>query len=570
MATADLILQEQDQFAHGEKAVSRATTDIRLILVRLVALITLGSGLLNLYSIVALRFPQRIAALEDIFPLGFIHLSRFLTMLIGFALIISSISIYRRKLRAFQGVLALSCLAVIFHLTRGLHYEEATLSLILVVVLLFTRKYFNVKSSIQTLPMALLRAGIAFIIALSYGSVGFWFLEGRHFQYNFHWNDAITEAFRYILLIGDPSLVAYTQHAAWFIDSLYLMSFTAIAYAIFALYRPMMYKYRSHPRELAQAREIIEKYGHNAMDYFKYWPDKSLFFSKPGNSVIAYRVGNNIAVVLGDPVGPKNEVEQLMRDFITLCGQNDWGVAFHQASSDYLSIYDRLGLRKIKVGDDAIVDLTSFTLEGKAHKSLRQAVNRVEELGVRFEIYEPPLSDEIIAEAQGISDQWMTLPGHRERRFTLGLFEKNYLKSTPLAFAIDCDGKPLAFVNLIPSYFPGEATNDLMRRIPDSPNGIMDFLFIKLFLSLQQKGFSRFNMGMAPMSGFQKGEIPTAEEKAIHYFFQHLNFLFRYSGLKSFKAKFASSWEPRYAIYKNALDLPRLALALREISEVEK
>jgi phosphatidylglycerol lysyltransferase len=151
--------------------------DLPLMPVRLVAFITLGSGLLNLYSIVARHLPQRLELLLGILPLEFIHLSRFLTILIGFALIISSINIYKRKLRAFQTVLVLSILSVIFHLTRGLHYEEALLSLFLIIILIATRKYYNVKSSIQSLPAALFRIGLAFLIAISYGAAGFWFIE---------------------------------------------------------------------------------------------------------------------------------------------------------------------------------------------------------------------------------------------------------------------------------------------------------------------------------------------------------------------------------------------------------
>ncbi len=541
---------------------------IQLILVRLVFLVTLGSGLFNLYSVAARHFPQRLEILQNIFPLEFIHFSRFIVLLIGLALVISSINIYKRKRRAYQSVLALSVLSIVFHMTRGLHYEESILSLFLIVILLASSKYFNVKSSMQSLPFALVRVGIAVTSALLYGSMGFWFIEHHHFQYNFNWKDALAESIRYLVFVGDPELVAYTQHAAWFLNSLYVMSAATIVYAIFALYRPMIYRFRIHPREVALAKEIVESGGHSALDFFKYWPDKSFFFSPSNKSVIAYRVGNNFAVALGDPSGPPEEVEEITRDFMNFCSRNDWGFAFHQAMPDFLPVYESLGLRKLKVGDDAIVDLVGFTLEGKTRKSLRQAVNRIEESGVRFEFHDPPISDEIISQVEEISNKWLDIPGHRERQFTLGSFDREYLRSTALVIARGSDGKAQAFINLIPSYYPSESTIDLMRRLPESPNGIMDFLFIKLFLRMQQQGFKRFNMGMAPMSGFQEGENATVEEKAIHYFFQHLNFLFRFRGLRSFKAKYASFWEPRYAVYKSPLDLPRMALALREISEI--
>src|SRR5262245_34643018 len=92
---------------------------------RLIALATLGSGLVNLYSVVAPPLPKRAAILRGIFPLEFLQLSRFLTLLIGFALVILSINLYKRKRRAFVGAVILSALSVAFHLTKGLDYAEA-------------------------------------------------------------------------------------------------------------------------------------------------------------------------------------------------------------------------------------------------------------------------------------------------------------------------------------------------------------------------------------------------------------------------------------------------------------
>ena len=97
--------------------------------------------------------------------------------------------------------------------------------------------------------------------------------------------------------------------------------------------------------------------------------------------------------------------------------------------------------------------------------------------------------------------------------------------------------------NIVPSYRPGEATIDLMRRRSEAPNGIMDYIFAKLLLHNKEMGFERFTLGMAPMDGFHHGEQASPEERAIHAFFQHLNFLFSFKGLLTYKAKFATSWE---------------------------
>jgi phosphatidylglycerol lysyltransferase len=96
----------------------------------------------------------------------------------------------------------------------------------------------------------------------------------------------------------------------------------------------------------------------------------------------------------------------------------------------------------------------------------------------------------------------------------------------------------------------------------------MDFLFLRLFQRLAGQGIRRFNLGMSPMAGFQEGEEPTAEERAMHFFVQRMNFLFSFRGLHAFKSKFATDWEPRYVVYQNLFDLPRHAVAINTVSRL--
>jgi lysylphosphatidylglycerol synthetase-like protein (DUF2156 family) len=114
----------------------------------IIALITLGSGLLNVYSVIGPSLPERHAILRTVFPLEFVHLSRFATLLLGFTLVILSINIYRRKKRAIVAAMVLSVLSVVFHLTKGLDYEEALFSLLLLLALVVTRREFTVRSGV--------------------------------------------------------------------------------------------------------------------------------------------------------------------------------------------------------------------------------------------------------------------------------------------------------------------------------------------------------------------------------------------------------------------------------------
>ncbi len=531
---------------------------------------TLGSGLLNLASVIGRGLPDRYHLVREIFPLEFVRFSRFLTLLIGFGLVISSINIYRRKKRAFQAVFLLACFSLVFHLTKGLDYGEAAFSAVLAGLLWLTRKSFTVRSSLPDWKSGVARLGLAYLVALGYGVGGFWFLDPREFGINFDIADSVHRTLHFLFLIGDPQITPHTRFAVWFLDSLYLVTATTILYSAFAIFRPAIYSFRTHPQEQARAAAIVNQYGRTSLDYFKTWPDKTFYFSPSEQCFLAYRVGSNFAVVLGDPVGPEAEIEETVRSFRTFCQENDWGVGFHQTLPDFLPVYLRLGFKKMKLGDDAIVDLTTFTLDRRQMKSIRNAVVKLEKSGVHALNVEPPLPRDLVAQLKEVSDEWLQIPGRRERQFTLGRFDPDYLRSLPVLVAKDKDEKIQAFLNLIP--FPGkrEGTADLMRRRADAPNGVMDYLFVKAFQYYKDRGFFRFSLGMAPMSGFQEKETASPQERAVHMFFQQMNFLFSYKGLRAYKAKFASHWEPRYVVYRNVLDLPRLALALGKVSELQE
>jgi phosphatidylglycerol lysyltransferase len=550
------------------KAAGTGGARRRAWIVGATALVTLGSGLLNLFSVMDDPLvPVRRELLRQIFPMEFLRLSRSVTLLIGLALVVSSINIYRRKRRAYLSVMALACLSVLFHLTKGLDYEEAVAAIVLAGVLWATRHWYTVKSGQLGFRMALASLSLAAGAALVYGIAGFWLLDVRQFGINFNMADSIRTTMLFLSLAGDPSIVPHTRYARWFLDSLYLMSFSVIGYAGLTLFRPVAHRLILHPYEVARATVSVTKHGRSSQDYFKLWPDKSYLFSPSGNAFVAYGVANGCGVALGDPVGPESEIAAVVRDFAELCRENGWLCGFHQVLPDFLPVYRSMGFRKMKIGDDAIVDLTRFSLEGRSMRSFRIALRKLENRKVGLREYKPPVSDEVLKQAREVSDEWLTIPGRRERQFTLGHFDEAYLRQTPLVAAVDAGGRMLAFTNVIPSYRPGETTCDLIRRRIDAPNGIMDYLFIQVFLRGKARGMERFNLGLAPMSGFQEHEEASPEERAVHLFFQRLNFLFSYRGLRAYKAKFATSWEPRYTIYRNVLELPRIALALGKLSE---
>ena len=352
----------------------------------------------------------------------------------------------------------------------------------------------------------------------------------------------------------------------------------ALAAAAIQVYRrPATYHLRTGPQQQLRASRLIDAHGRSDLDFFKVWPEKSLFFGPSGDTFLAYGVGFGMAIVLGDPVGREDEITGVVRAFAAECHRNDWALAFYQTQPDYLAIYRRLGFRRLKIGDDAVVDLRRFSLDGPAHKSLRTGLRKIEAAGIRYEHYDPPIAPALIDEMNDVSHEWLKLPGRRERHFALGHFDGAYLRTTPVAVARSGDGRMIAFANMLLADRPTigradpghvrRAAADLMRRRTEAPNGVMDYVFLRTFMLYRDRGIERFSLGMAPMAGFTPTEAPSAEERAVHAFFQHLDFMFSFRGIKAYKSKFATAWEPRYVVFRHVLDLPRVGFALMRLSD---
>jgi phosphatidylglycerol lysyltransferase len=450
------------------------------------------------------------------------------------------------------------------------HIERSVACLVVTITLVALRRQFRMGSSRPALSLALRRVATAVTVALLYGTAGFWLLEAHHFGQNFHWWQAAGQTVRALLLLGDTGLDPLTPHAARFLDSLFWMSAAVFAYCGVILFKPVAYHFFDNLSERERASRIAAEYGRTGQDFFKQWPDKTLFFSRSGQSFLAYRVANGFALTLGDPVGPEADLPFTIKEFLEMCRQRGWKAGFHQVRGDLLPTYEKLGLRGLKIGDEAVVDLNRFTLQGSAMKESRNTVTRLERAGYRVQGFDPRLDENLLDQLQIISDDWLALPGHRERRFTLGAFSRDYLRHTRVYVAFDASDAAVAFLNLVPSYDASLATVDLMRRGHDTTNGLMDFLFAKAFLDLKQRGCQRFSLGLAPLAQFSDGEQPSPEEKLVQWGLQRLPRLFRADSLRRFKAKYASEWQPRYEVYASRWDLPRLALALRNITEIRK
>jgi phosphatidylglycerol lysyltransferase len=528
--------------------------------VRFAAILVALMGVINVLSAVTPSLADRIAVLEKYSPLEVRHGGHLTAALAGFALLLLARSLGRRKQVAWLLTLGVLGISAVSHLVKGLDYEEALLAGGLMVMLWLMRAHFHARSDRPSIQQGLQVLAGALLFTLTYGVTGFFLLD-RHYSVNFGFWAALRQTVVMFTQFYDPGLAPMTHFGRFFADSIYMVGAVTLSYAGFMLLRPVFVRKLATEQEREQARIIVEQFGNSSLARFLLFDDKRYFFT-PGGSVIGYALVGRTAVTLGDPVGPPDNLLPSIQAFSTLCRGNDWLPVFYQTLPETLELYKSAGLDAICIGNEGIVDLETFTLEGKEGKPLRSPVNKLTNAGYKFIVHQPPIPDSLLEELRAISNEWLTTMHGSEKRFSLGWFDDDYIRNAPIGAVHTPEGWVSAFANFVPEYQRDEITIDLMRRRHEIENGTMEFLFVSLFQWAKTQGYHGFNLGLSALSGVGGQAGDPAIERVMHWVYEHVNQFYNFKGLHSFKEKFHPQWSPRYLIYPGAANLAQAWLAV--------
>ncbi|MCB9419393.1 MAG: flippase-like domain-containing protein [Ardenticatenaceae bacterium] len=536
----------------------------RLGQVRLIAILTGAMGLINVLSASTPALADRAALLEKYSPLAVTRGSNLTAVLAGFALIVLAYGLTQRKRTAWAVTLVVLLVSAVSHLLKGLDYEEATLAIFLAIYLLWQRAQFQARSDAPSLRQGVNALFSALAFTLVYGMTGFYLLD-RHYSVNFSLDAALRQTVVMFTQFYDPGLQPITGFGRYFAASIYVVGGVTLVYALVVLLRPVILRQPATAAEWEQAKQIVEKYGRSTLARFVLFHDKSYWFS-PGGSVVGYAARAKTAVALGDPIGPVEDGAAAITGFRDFCHRQGWQPAFYQTLPDYVELYRAAGFDVVRTGHEAIVDLHTFTLDGKAGKPFRTPINKLSRLNYRADIVQPPLSRELLRELREVSDEWLVMMHGKEMRFSLGWFNDDYIGSSTVIVIRDETGRATAFANVVPEYAQKEASIDLMRRRHEMENGTMEFLFGSLLLWCKEQGYDTFNLGLSSLSGVGEAPDDPAAEKAMHYVYDHINQFYNFQGLHNFKEKFNPIWEPRFVVFPGYASLPSIWLALARAS----
>ncbi|MBN3873266.1 phosphatidylglycerol lysyltransferase domain-containing protein [Nostoc sp. JL33] len=518
-------------------------------------------GVVNLLSAVTPTLYGRNHWLKGFLPFEIRASGHIFAALTGFVLLALATNLLRRKRIAWLLTIGLLVISIFSHLLKGLDYEESLLSGVLLVQLILMRHFFTAQSDRPSIARGVRALIGALLFTLAYGTIGFYLLDGK-FSENFNWREAIVQTLAMFFTEDNWGLQPKSRFGDFFANSIYIIAAVTITYAMVMLLQPVFWRNLATTNERQKAKEIVEQYGRSSLAAFTLLNDKSYYFSPSGNSLIAYVPKGRGAIALGDPIGPIEDRKETIVAFQQFCQRNDWYPGFYQTLPDDVELYKSLGFKVLKIGEEAIVDLKSFTLQGKAGKNFRPSISRLTKLGYQIEFYQPPIANDLLHQLKSVSDEWLKMVQGSEKHFSLGWFEEAYLRECEIAVVHNPEGQISAFANILREYQLNEATIDMMRHRASLENGTMDFLFISLLQHFKEGGYDSFNFGLSALAGV--GENPESRrlEKVLHYLYGHLNRFYNFKGLHAYREKFRPRWEPRYLVYPSLAALPDIVVAL--------
>ncbi len=483
-----------------------------------------------------------------------------LTVVVGFFLIMLSYGLARGKKHAWRITLFLLLLSVWLHVLRSGSILATIIALGLAALLASLSSFFQARSD----PPSVWRGYT--ILALGLGIVVFDAIVGFLALYDNL--EPLIDRFGIdgaILRILTQTHLRYWLHdtpAIFFGRALPWLCISAVVYGMVQLFRPVAAVFLPNMEKRMQAYKHVQLYGTNSISYFALDTDKSYFFSESGKSIISYVLEGSTAVVAGDPIGPENEMDLILKQFIAFCTEQDWTIVLWQVRDKFMPLYRAAGLHLFKIGEDAVIDVQNFTLKGGAMANVRSSAKRAEKDGLQVVFYQGQVTDVTQrTQMERISATWLASKGGSEMGFSMGHFDPQGDKEQLTALAVDNENKVHAFVTFVPIYGRHGWGLDLMRRAPQPAPGTMELLLARSLEHMKSCGFEMASLGLAPLSN-ANAEEETFLGNSIDFLTGRFGNPEKNQSLFNFKKKFQPTWESRYLVYSSTLSLPRIGWAL--------
>ncbi|MFX0537392.1 bifunctional lysylphosphatidylglycerol synthetase/lysine--tRNA ligase LysX [Ornithinimicrobium sp. Y1847] len=362
----------------------------------------------------------------------------------------------------------------------------------------------------------------------------------------------------------DPSLP--DLGARWIAALVSLVSAVAVIVALAVLWRGERTSALLSPEEELRVRELLLRHGEDdSLAYFATRRDKSVVFSKDGAAAVAYRAQGNVSVASGDPLGDPQSWDSAIEAWLADTREHGRYAAVLSAGSAAARLYTQHGLRALVLGDEAVLDVDTFSLDGRSMRPIRQAVNRVERAGYTAEVRRTgDLDATELRQLADLAEKWRGAATERGFSMALGRFGDPADGRCVVVVARDQAGAPAGLLSFVPWGRRGLSL-DLMRRAPDAENGVTEFMVTALARHAEQLGVRRVSLNFAVFrhvfsdaEEVGAGPVTKASDAVLRFFsrFYQLDSLYRSN------EKYEPTWVPRLLCCDPMLTAARAGVAM--------
>ncbi len=529
------VLRHRGKVGRAAAAIGRL---LRPLVPHVFAVLVFVGGTVLIFSGATPAIDERLLKLSRLVPLAVVEASHFLASIAGMLLLLLARGLQLRLRAAYAATWAILVGSALLSLLKGFDYEEALLLLALAAAMLPFRSLFR-RAAALTSPRFTTRWIVAIVTVLL---SSFWLTSF---------------CYEHVDLSGEKWWqVAFSGDAPRSLRAAVGISVLLLLFSLWRLLRPEMPRQDAAcDAEIERARALLGTIP-DTLGNLALLGDKALMFDDQGTAFVMFAIEGRSWISMGDPIGGVREREDLAWRFCTRCADHGGWPVFYQITRESLPLYLDLGLSLHKLGEEAIVDLSAFSIAA-CRKDLRRSYQRAVKEGCEFALAPTSAVDELLPELRRVSEDWLRDKVSAEKRFSLGWFAEDYLRRTPIAL-VRRGGRVVAFANVWAGGTGHELSFDLMRFTSDAPRGAMDFLLVELMSWGRAQGYRRFSLGMAPLSGLENRPHAPIWNRVGAMLFHHGEQFYNFRGLREYKEKFAPAWEPRYLACPGGLAVPRI------------
>jgi lysyl-tRNA synthetase class 2 len=344
-----------------------------------------------------------------------------------------------------------------------------------------------------------------------------------------------------------------------------LFGAVALFAALYALFRSQRAIASLDPADERRVRGLLVSSGErDSLGYFATRREKSVVFSPTGKAAVTYRVVIGVTLASGDPIGDPEAWGPAIEAWLEQSRQYSWTPAVMGASEEGATAYARAGLRVIELGDEAIIHVGQFTLDGRDMRPVRQAVNRVQRAGYTLRIRRhSEISPTEMARIIDLAAAWRDTETERGFSMALGRLGDPADGQCVLVEVLDPDGREAALLSFTPWGRTGLSL-DLMRRDRSSDNGLMEFMVAGLAETAPKLGVERISLNFAVFRAVFEEGARIGAGPVLRGWRRLLLFFSRWFQLESLyrsNVKYRPEWVPRYLCFDDLRDLAKVGLA---------